>query len=217
VKCVARQKSITGNHVAIVDKGRAGPSCAITDSVALCDANPAAVADLTPPLEKTAMKIRIGDAEVDATNGEAVRIAVDALNVKLGGLTADNATLKTSLEAKDGEIAALNAKLKDAEVTPERLQALADARAKVIAQAQALKPGIVVDGKSDIEIRKEAVSAKLGDAAANMADAAIEGAFLALTKDGGSADPLRQTLKDGLTAPTNIANIRDAARAASNR
>jgi hypothetical protein len=163
------------------------------------------------------MKIRIGDAEVDATNGEAVRIAVDALNVKLGGLTADNATLKTSLEAKDGEIAALNAKLKDAEVTPERLQALADARAKVIAQAQALKPGIVVDGKSDIEIRKEAVSAKLGDAAANMADAAIEGAFLALTKDGGSADPLRQTLKDGLTAPTNIANIRDAARAASNR
>jgi hypothetical protein len=163
------------------------------------------------------MKIRIGDAEVDATNGEAVRIAVDALNVKLGGLTADLATATTALATKDGEIAGLNAKLADAVVTPEKLQQMADARAKVIASAQALKPGITVDGKSDAEIRKEAVTAKLGDATATMADAAIEGAFLALTKDAKPADALRETLKDGLSAPTNIANIRDAARAASNR
>jgi hypothetical protein len=265
-KCVARQKSITGNHVAIVDRGRAGPSCRIGDA-AICDALPIALQDgakeaaawlkkaialhekhmngsapttgkegeksqmlmmeqmknalselESDPSEKpmkmdalvygeNTMKIKIGDAEVDATNGEAVRIAVDALNVKLGGLTADNATLKTSLETKDGEIAALNAKLKDAEVTPEKLQALADARAKVIASAQSLKPGITVDGKTDAEIRKEAVTAKLGDATKDMADAAIEGAFVALTKDATPSDPLRNVLKDGLSAPADARSV----------
>ncbi|WP_235682030.1 DUF2213 domain-containing protein [Sphingobium yanoikuyae] len=43
-KCVARQKSITGNHVAIVDRGRAGPSCRIGDA-AICDALPIALQD----------------------------------------------------------------------------------------------------------------------------------------------------------------------------
>lgn len=44
-KCVAKQVAIKGNHVAIVDKGRAGPSCAITDSVAVCDAIPRSFLD----------------------------------------------------------------------------------------------------------------------------------------------------------------------------
>jgi hypothetical protein len=39
VKCVAKQVSITGNHVAIVDKGRAGPACAIRDA-ATCESVP---------------------------------------------------------------------------------------------------------------------------------------------------------------------------------
>lgn len=38
-KCVAKQTAITGNHVAIVDKGRAGPSCAIRDA-ATCESVP---------------------------------------------------------------------------------------------------------------------------------------------------------------------------------
>jgi len=205
VKCVAKQVAIKGNHVAIVDRGRAGPSCAITDSVAICDANPAFMADLTPPLEKPAMKIRIGDAEVDATNGEAVRIANDAregafkeLQTKVGTLTADLATANTTIQTKDGEIVALKAKLADAEVTPAKLQQLADARADVIAKAKILAPTLATDGKTDAEIRKAAVTAKLGDAAKDMADAAIEGAFIAFTKDAKPADPLRQAITDGV-------------------
>lgn len=201
VKCVAKQVAIKGNHVAIVDRGRAGPSCAITDSVAICDANPAFLADLTPPLEKPAMKIRIGDAEVDATNGEAVRIANDAregafkeLQTKVGTLTADLATANTTIQTKDGEIVALTAKLADAEVTPAKLQQLADARADVIAKAKILAPTLATDGKTDAEIRKAAVTAKLGDAAKDMADAAIEGAFIAFTKDAKPAAPGVQPL-----------------------
>ena len=44
VKCVAKQVAITGNHVAIVDRGRAGPSCRIGDA-AICDALPIALQD----------------------------------------------------------------------------------------------------------------------------------------------------------------------------
>jgi hypothetical protein len=211
--CPVRQAAITGgNHVAVVKVGRAGPDCAIQDSIAHCDANPAAVADYSQ--EKPTMKIKIGDAEVDATNGEAVRIAVDALNTKLGTLTAENATLKTAVEAKDGEITGLNAKLADATVTPEKLQQLADARADIIAKAQALKPGITVDGKSNEDIRKEAITAKLGDAAKDMADAAVEGAFLALTKD---AQPQQRQSVQPIGTPRTMTNdnasVRDLARA----
>jgi hypothetical protein len=124
-----------------------------------------------------------------------VRIAVDALNTKLaaqstqiGTLTAGLATANTAISTKDGEIVALNAKLADAVVTPEKLQQLADARADVIGRAKSLKADIVTDGKSDADIRKEAVLAKLGDAAKDMDDAGIGGAFLALTKDAKVAD-----------------------------
>jgi len=173
--------------------------------------------------EKPAMKIRIGDAEVDATNGEAVRIANDAregaykeLQAKVGTLTADLATANTTIQTKDGEIVALTAKLADAEVTPAKLQQLADARADVIAKAKILAPTLATDGKTDAEIRKAAVTAKLGDAAKDMADAAIEGAFIAFTKDAKPAASGVQPLGSP-AAHTNISNIRDAARAASNR
>ncbi|WP_375178190.1 DUF2213 domain-containing protein [Sphingobium yanoikuyae] len=43
-KCQARQAAIVGNHVAIVDRGRAGPSCRIGDA-AICDALPIALQD----------------------------------------------------------------------------------------------------------------------------------------------------------------------------
>lgn len=171
----AVQREIRINHIALVPVARGGPELRIVDE---------------RPQEPTTMKIKIGDAEVDATNGEAVRIAVDALNTKLadqgaqiGTLTADLATATTAISTKDGEIVALNAKLADAEVTPEKLQKLADARADVIGKAKTLAPNLATDGKTDAEIRKEAVTAKLGDAAASLDDAGIAGAFVALTKD----------------------------------
>lgn len=175
-------KNFRYNHLAAVPVARGGSSLRIID-------------ERTTPPEKPKMKITIGDAkDVDLSDGAAVALAVGALNTsladaqtKVGTLTADLATATTSIQAKDGEIAALNAKLADAEVTPAKLQALADARADVIGKAKAIAPNIVTDGKTDAEIRKEAVTAKLGDAAKDMADAAIEGAFTVLTKDAKPA------------------------------
>lgn len=171
----AIQRGIRINHLAIVDKARGGPTLRIGD-------------------KEPSMKIKIGDAEVEVTDGAAVAVAVGALNSKLadaetkvGTLTGENATLNTQVETKDGEIVALKQQVEDAKVTPEKLQQMADARADVIGKAKALAPAIVTDGKTDAAIRKEAVVAKLGDSARDMSDAGIEGAFTALTKDAKPA------------------------------
>ena len=74
------------------------------------------------------MKIKIGDAEVDATNGEAVRIAVDSLNAKL----ATYATDKASLEAK---VVTLEKQVADAKLTPAQL------RDAGISIARRIRPG----------------------------------------------------------------------------
>jgi hypothetical protein len=61
-------------------------------------------------------------------------------------------------------------------------------RMSVIDAAKALLPKeFAFDGKTLGDIRKAAVSAKLGDAAVNMDDAAIGGAFAALTADAKAA------------------------------
>lgn len=208
--CDAYQTEIAINHLAFVPAARGGAELRIID-------------ERTTPPEKPKMKITIGDAkDVDLSDGAAVALAVGALNTsladaqtKVGTLTADLATATTSIQAKDGEIAALNAKLADAEVTPAKLQALADARADVIGKAKAIAPNIVTDGKTDAEIRKEAVTAKLGDAAKDMADAAIEGAFVAFTKDAKVDDSGVQPLGAPVVVGDAATTLADAQRKAS--
>lgn len=190
----AVQRNIRINHLAIVDRARGGPTLRIGD-------------------QEKKMKITIGDAkDVDLSDGAAVALAVGALNTSLsdaqksvGTLTADLATAKTSIETKDGEIAALNAKLADA-TDPVKIAARDAAHREVADKARSLVANIVTDGKDAAAIRKEAVTAKLGDAAKDMSDAAIEGAFAALTKDAKPAGSGVQPLG----APTNTSNFADA-------
>lgn len=188
------------NHLALCPSARGGHELRIIDE------------RITP--EKTVMKIKIGDAEVDLSDHAAVAVAIGAFNATLtdaqkqvGTLTAENATLKTTVEARDGTITALEQQVKDAVVTPEKLQTLADARAVVIADAKKIAGDkLVTDGKTDAEIRKAAVAAKLGDEkVTSMSDAAIEGAFTAYAAGGASA--VKQVISG---QPVNLGDARTA-------
>lgn len=139
---------------------------------------------------------------VDGLNVEVTDDAERAI-LKLQGQLADSSTKLTAAETKvgeltatvatrDGEIVALNAKVKDAEVGPEKLQQLVADRAQLIAKAKAVDPNVVTDGKSDSDIRKAIVSAKLGDAAPTD-DNGIAGAFAALTADA-KVDPVARVI-----------------------
>lgn len=184
----AVQRDIRINHIALVPVARGGPELRIIDE---------------RPMEKPKMKITIGDAkDVDLSDGAAVALAVGALNTSLadaqkqiGTLTAGLATANTAIQTKDGEITALNAKLADAVVTPEKLQQLADARADVIARAKAIAPSLVVDGKTEMQIKRDALAAtKHAALYKDMADAGIDGAFLTATADAKPAAPGVQSL-----------------------
>lgn len=173
--CDAYQTNLKINHIALVPAARGGPELRVVD-------------ERTAPQENT-MKIKIGDAEVDATNGEAVRIAVDALNSKLSAFAADKVaadakavTDAATLTAKDAEIATLTQKLADAALTPAKLADAAKAFADV--QAKAKAAGVTVAQDADTAaIMKAVVDAKMGDAAKDYTADHFAIAFAALTKD----------------------------------
>lgn len=183
----ARQTTIRANHLALCDVARGGPALRIGDSpvplkTIMFDGVP--VAEVSDAAEAVITKLQgqLADAKTTLTTAEG----------KLGELTATIAT-------KDGEIAGLNAKLEDAKVTPAKLQEMANARAKTVADAKAIAPNFAVtDAMTEVEIKRGAVVAKLGDAAKDMSDDAVAGAFRALvpaTQD--AADPLANVIADG--------------------
>jgi cation transport regulator ChaB len=122
---------------------------------------------------------------------------------------------KAKIDAKDGEIAALKKQLADsqAKTTPEILDQLVKDRAAVIDRAaKVLDKAFVFDGKKPEDIRRAAVVRGLGDAACkDMSDAAIEGAFLALTS--GKGNGVGQ-LADALSRPGHRGNGTDTRDAA---
>ena len=178
------------NHIALVDRGRAGPECRIGDKSSA--SGDALHKDRHMPHTMIIDGLQVPDVS------DAAKAAIEKLQGQTVALAADLATVTTARDTLQGEKVVLEQKLKDAEVTPAKLQVLADARAKVIADAKRVAPEIVCDGKTDAEIRKMAVVAKLGDAAAALSDAAIEGAFMALVPVADAdADPIRQIVKDG--------------------
>lgn len=168
------------NHLAAVRSARGGPQLRIVD-------------ERTDPKEP-AMKIKIGDAEVDATNGEAVRVAVDALNVKFTSLNDAKTAAETALAAAvtdkstlEAKVTTLETQLADAKLTPAKLRDAARAYQAVCDKAKAL--GVTVtDEMDEPAIMQAVVSAKLGDAAKDWTAEQIAASFASLAKDVKVAD-----------------------------
>lgn len=176
----ARQIGIRGNHVAVVDAGRAGPECAIKDGWAVCDANPAAVADFK---EKKVPKMITLDGLPVNLSDEA---AVEAVIARFKDAAAKDATAladaRTQISTLTGEKAVLEKQVVDlkAQTTPAAIaQRVAD-RAKLVADAKRILPAVVTDALSEPDIRRAVVVGKIGDAAKDMDDAAIAGAYITL-------------------------------------
>lgn len=199
----AVQRRIRANHLAVVDAARAGPACRIGDSWSTRNSEIPERTDMTKQVTIDGITVEMSDTAEQVVSKVQDRLAKATADLQTAQTALTEA--QTTLQAKDGEIVALKQQLKDAELTPARLDAAVAARAAVIADARKIAGDkLVVDGKTDAEIRRAAVAAKLGDAVAkDMADAAIEGAFRALVPagQGGGAgaarpDPLRAAIGD---------------------
>lgn len=220
-KCHARQKSIVGNHVALVDRGRAGSECAIKDGFAVCDALPSNILDSLTKTEKPVKTMLIDGLTVDVSNADTAEATIktliaarDAASAKVAGLETQVATLATDKATLEGKVKELT----DAKPTPAQLRDAAKAYSAVVEKAKA--HGVAVTDTMDEQaIVKATVLKHLGDAAESAkewTDAQFASSFAVLTKDAKPAAPGVQPLGSP-AAHTNISNIRDAARAASNR
>lgn len=211
-KCQARQTSIAGNHVAIVDRGRAGATCRIGDA-AHCDPLPTTYLDREPTM-KTML---IDGLTVDMANADTAIATATTLRDARDTATAKVAGLETQVATKDAEIARLTAEnktLTDAKPTPAQLRDAAKAFAIVVDKAKAL--GVTVtDAMDEAAIRKAVVDAKLGAAAASYTADQVAVAFDVLAKDAKVEDASR-VVPIGLPQSFGSTSaIRDAARAAS--
>lgn len=186
--CQARQTRIVGNHVALVDRGRAGGECAIKDTFAACAVLPSAFLDSLTQ-EKPVKTMLIDGLTVDVSNVDTaektiatILAARDGALKQVTDLQAQVATLTTDKATLDAEKVTLTQQLADAS-SPAKLLDAAKAYALVVDKAKAL--GVTVtDGMGQTEIIKAVVDAKI-DASLRpgWTDAQYAASFASLTKD----------------------------------
>ena len=180
----ATQRNIRINHLAIVDSARGGPALKIGDTemttkTITFDGLPLVITDA-------------GEAAVAKRDAE-----IKTLASKLADAETKVATVTTDASTKDAEIATLKQQLADAKVTPEQMRDAAKAYALVVDQAKKL--GVAVtDAMSEADIRKAAVTTKLGDAAKGWTADQVAASFGTLAASISDADPMRVAIAGGV-------------------
>lgn len=194
------------NHVAIVDQARGGSQLVIDSKKGERE---------MPDL----IKMTVDGVPIEVS--DTAKAVIEKLQ---GAITAKDASLKelqTQLETKDGEVTALQQKVADAAMTPEKLSKLVRDRKAVVDAFDAIvgKDGGDTDDMSEMDMKKKAVKAKVGEAADSMSDDAISGAFSVLAADAQKAndqstkanDPFRQVMSDKLVTANDADSSWDAA------
>jgi hypothetical protein len=234
----AVQKGIRANHLAIVDVARGGSRLRLGDSVfrdettnsgnertdSMSDNNKTITLDgfqVTVPDQAASVIARIVDGlEKRVTDANAKLVTDAATATATIQKMTDQATAdKKAIENKDGEIAVLRKQVEDATLTPTKLDALVADRLSVVSKAKAvIGDTFVCDGKSDVEIRRAVVEAKLGAPATKaMTDAAVEGAFAAVTAGTTVQTDGVRLLSDALGRPHNSMDAAATAYDARNK
>lgn len=195
----ASQRNIRINHVAMCDTGRAGAEARIGDSWGASPiktgGSPATTMDKQEKPMST-VNVVLGDKAVAVAAADAP--AVEAFKADAAQkLEEASAAHEKAIAAKDAEIAKKDAEidaLKAKVLEGAALDAAVAARGDLIAKARAIAPDVKTDGLSDAEIRKAVVTAKLGDAVKDKADAYIDARFDILAEDAEQVDPVRQQI-----------------------
>lgn len=217
----AIQRDIRINHVAVVDRGRAGPEHRIGDKGAL-----GASSEREQPATdgETDMSTRnvVVDGFTIATTDQGAQ-AIEKLQKQLGDsakLLADATAAIDAMKAEQVKAAADHEKaLADVKAlvpTADALEAMLDSRSAMIDTAKKIAPQLAdsFKGKSAADVRKAVVAHKLGDAAVQDKSAehiAAQFDTLALIAgSGGVTDPVRDALASGVGVAMNDADrVRD--------
>lgn len=181
----AVQRNIRINHLAVVDKARAGTDARIGD----WGASP--INDTKPEPKMTTKIVMVDGLSVETTEAGATAIEKlvadrDAQAKALADAEANHAKELAKVEAERDD---LKAKVMD----DAALDARVVARADLVTKAKALTPSVVTDGKSDLDI-KRAVLTERKIALDGKSEAYIEARFDTLVEDSGEADQTAEAL-----------------------
>lgn len=227
--CHARQSKITGgNHVALVDRGRAGSECAIKDGFAVCDAITASELERLKAsfTDRSTGDIPMKTLTIDGLRVPNVSDEAEAAITKLQGQLDAAATAKTAAETQvatlttdkatlEAKVTTLEQQVADAKLSPQQLRDAAKAYSLVVDKAKAL--GVTVSDEMDEPaVMKAVVNAKLGDAAKDWTDVQVAASFATLTKDAKTTDSAIVNINPALNvgdAQTNYVSARDKAKA----
>jgi hypothetical protein len=204
----AIQTRMRMNHLALVDRARGGAALRIGDDE-----------QRQSRREPSQMEIPMADTKtrtilVDGLQVETTDAGAQAIEKLQGQITASAQQLADANTAHQAALADRDAKLAKAEaerdafaakvLTDAQIDARVKARADLIATANLIADGDY-SGKSEDEIRRAAVVAKLGDAAVkDKPEAYVAARFDILAEDAAKADPVRAALqtRDGTVRNT---------------
>lgn len=178
----ARITSQKINHIALVDKGRAGPDCRIGDNERPGARNKGAAPVAEVKMTFDGVPFTVADATAEAV----VKKIVDARDKAIADRDAAQALHDAAVAKLDAEIADLKTKIVD-EAT---IDARAAEKAEVLADAKAIHDGDYA-GKTVAEIKRAVVVAKVGDAMAGKSDDYIAARFDTL-KDSVSVEDAKK-------------------------
>ena len=217
----AKQTNIRANHVAIVQRGRAGKDVRIGDSASKWGTAPITTAH-DKETTMTLRTVMVDGLSVETTDQGAQ--AIDKLQKDVARLIADSAKKEDengkAMAKKDADLSALQAKLDDAlgkVLDQAAVGKLVADRVALEATAAQIAKDVKPLGLSDAALKAAVVKAKLGDKlpAERLADQAyIDARFDILAEDAGKTT---DTFRDARITPQGArpaapANMSDAQR-----
>jgi uncharacterized protein len=194
----AVQTQLRMNHLAIVSAARGGSELRIGD-----EERERAMTGVLKSILLDGISIETTDQGIQAISKlqRDLQTVIDAGAKTKADFEKRIADLTAALSTKDGELAASKKALEDAKMTPAKLDAAVIARTTLVADARKIAgDDLVIDGKTDAEIRRAAVAKHLGDEGAKaMDDAGIAGAFaFAAKQSAGDGETSRSQPVDSL-------------------
>lgn len=201
----AMQRNIRVNHVAIVDRGRAGSQVRIGDDAENWGVAPIVIDQKGKRMSVETRMITFDGLPIVVTDQAAA--AIEKLQKTLADAYKEKdemAAKREKLEEDIGKMKAELDKMKDAAPTPEMLDAMVQKRAEIVRIATAFDAEYKAIGKTDAQIRREIVAKRMGDEAVkDVSDAEVSGMFAVISRDAGK-DPFRDAKREqGANPPAN--------------
>ena len=186
------QTAIRANHVAITHTARGGDKLRMGDLKEKTMTTRKIMIDgISVEMEERDTQVverRLSALEAElATAKTALATAQTTAQNDVATARTETANATTLANNKDAEIATLKSQLADAKMSPDKLDKLVTDRVATVQRAKALHDAVVVDGKSDAEIRRQVVAAKLGDTAKDWTDDMVTASFNTLSTATGDS------------------------------